>query len=233
MPVTVPAAEGSRSAMPALTWALSPQPDSPLQVAATLHLTGLAPDQQVRVDDGAIQVFTLAGRDGAEQTGSWTLDFPKPGTYAVLVDLLDGDNFWLAELGSEAIEIADPIAEPVISIEEAAAALEALPFDAPEVAAAGFWLPYRYARPVWAGRKPTLHRGARASYAHWRLVPTWGFTPRPWLAAPCGIRPPAATGLRPRPYRSCDHPICAGSSWPAARRHRLRRHPHRRAGVGS
>jgi uncharacterized protein YraI len=153
VPATEPAAEAVPPAVPAVTSTVAPLPDSPLQVEVTLHVTELAADHQVRLDSGTGQIYALAGRDGAEQTGSWTLDFPKPGEYVVAADLLDGDSFWVASLVAEAVEIVDPIAEPLISVEEAAEAPEAVPFDAPEAVAAEPWLPFRYARPVWSWSK--------------------------------------------------------------------------------
>lgn len=149
----MPVPEAVAPVLPTVSLTLEPRADSPLQIDATLHVEGLAPDHHVRLDSGAGQVFDLAGAEGTDQTGAWTLDYPKPGEYVVAVDLLDGDHFWVADLSSEAIHIAEPIAEPAISAEEAAETLEAVPFDAPDLAAAEPWLPFRYVRPVWSWSK--------------------------------------------------------------------------------
>ncbi len=138
---------------PTTTCTVTPQPDSPLQVDVTLQVEGLASDQQVRVDSGAGQVFVLSGRNGSNQTGSWTLGYPKPGDYVVAADLLDSDDFWLANLITQDVQVTEPIAEPAFSVEEVAVPVEAVPFDAPDVVTAEPWLPYRNARPVWSWAK--------------------------------------------------------------------------------
>ena len=86
--------------------------ERPLQVSVSLRVSGLAPEQRLRVDGGAGQVYWLSGADGPDQAAEWALDYSKPGNYTVAADLLDADGFWLATLAENSLEIALPVEEP-------------------------------------------------------------------------------------------------------------------------
>lgn len=153
--------------------AASPQPDvlvfeaalsEPLLVSVQVKVANLAAEARVRLDGGAGQAFELAGAEGAQQEGRWTLGYPKPATYPLTLALLDADGFWLADLAQTTVEIGEPIAAPVTLALPFAAADDVPPL--PEVAAAAVdpWLPYRYAYPAWAwARTYTTAGGAAVS----------------------------------------------------------------------
>ena len=130
-------------------------PDSTVDATVRVQATGLAPDQQLRVDAGAGQVFVLLGKDGPEAHGEWTLAYAKMGEYSVTVDLLDADGYWLATLAQNPLEIVSPVEEPAAIGEpepgQAVVAVEPL-VEVPTAAESNPpWLPYRYVRPMWGG----------------------------------------------------------------------------------
>ena len=130
-------------------------PDSTVDATVRVQVTGLAPDQQVRVDAGAGQVFVLLGKDGPDAHGEWTLAYAKMGEYSVTVDLLDGEGYWLATLAQNPLEIVSPVEEPAMIGEpepgEAVVTVEPL-VEVPTAAESNPpWLPYRYVRPMWGG----------------------------------------------------------------------------------
>ncbi len=144
------------AAVPTLTlFVVKPASDQPLQAVIRLEVLDLAPDQQIRVDAGAGQVFLLAGADGPGQQAEWLVSYSKQGEYTVSVDLLDSEAFWLAMLAHSPLELAAP-AEPEWSdgeMEPAEPKAPLAPLD--EVAGPASsnppWLPFRYLRPAWGG----------------------------------------------------------------------------------
>ncbi|MDH7486165.1 MAG: SH3 domain-containing protein [Anaerolineae bacterium] len=129
--------------------------EQPLQVALRLQVSGLAPEQRLRIDGGAGQVLWLKGADGPEQSTEWPLAYAKPGRYAVAVDLLDSEGFWLATLAESPLEVTFAAVEPMLSQKPAADIPEAVFAAPPEVSQAvpddQPWLPFRYVRPMWSG----------------------------------------------------------------------------------
>ena len=130
-------------------------PDSAVDATVRVQATGLAPDQQVRVDTGAGQVFVLPGKDGPDAHGEWSLAYAKMGEYSVTVDLLDGEGYWLATLAQNPLEIVSPVeepatigepepGEPIVAVEPLVEVPTATETNPP-------WLPYRYVRPMWGG----------------------------------------------------------------------------------
>ncbi len=139
------------------------------QAEVALLLSELAPDQHVRLDGGAGQAEIFSGAAG-ERSIAWSATYAKPGKYTVAVDLLDEDGFQEATLAEMPVELAEPepapppaeVAAP-LPAEAAAAPAEEAPADL-AAAAAEPWLPFRYARPLWAGvRTYTAPGGGRVS----------------------------------------------------------------------
>lgn len=120
--------------------------DQPFQRLIKLRVEHLAAGHSLRLDGGAGQVRMLTHEGGASQAVELALDYAKPGSYTVTLDLLDSDSFWLATLAETPIEIS-PAEE-----EAEAAPMVALPAVTAEAAAtvAGStpWLPYRNIRPT-------------------------------------------------------------------------------------
>ena len=142
-------------------FSVQPAADDPLQFLLELSVAGLTDVHQVRVDGGSGQVYLIAGRDGADSSHQWLLEYGKPGTYTVAVDLLDAGGFWLATLAENPINIAEPIDVPPVSeaagddpahdVDRAADASSTAALEASQAATdAAPWLPFRYARPLWA-----------------------------------------------------------------------------------
>jgi uncharacterized protein YgiM (DUF1202 family) len=144
-------------------------PHQPFQRTVSVKVVGLGSEQQVRLDSGAGQTYTLSGRLGAEQAGGWTLDYAKPGLYTVGLDLLDADGFWLAVLAETPIEVSavvplSPAETAPVSPAPKPAETEVEPWapagpagqPADVSTAAGEtqpWLPYRYCRPAWGSAR--------------------------------------------------------------------------------
>ncbi len=132
-------------------------PDDPARVHVSLTVQGLGATRRLRVDGGAGQVYWLAGEDVPEQQAEWSWVYAKPGSYTLFVDLVDADGFAMATLAQSPVTIeevpqtvseeapqqATVPAQPAarVAFEEAGLARRALPA----------WLPFRYARPMWAG----------------------------------------------------------------------------------
>ncbi len=137
--------------------------DRPAARLFRVQVKGLAREQQVRLDGGAGQVFRLAAPTGADQTAEWTLAYPKPGVYRVVLDLLDEQGFWIANLTEAPIEMIPASEKPgAVPVTPSAAPAMLPPATVPQIAPADLapaaaeaqpWLPYRYARPVWAGAR--------------------------------------------------------------------------------
>jgi hypothetical protein len=145
-----------RPSLPILTlFEIKPAPDQTAEAVIRVQLTGLAPEQEARINAGADQLFALFGKDGPDAHGEWSVSYDKPGEYVVAVDVLDADGYWLATLGQNPIEIAWEDEEPAFTSEpepgSPAVALEPL-IEVPTAAESDPpWLPYRYIRPMWGG----------------------------------------------------------------------------------
>ncbi len=141
--------------------------DDPLRATLRVQVRSLAPDTRLRVDGGAGQVYWLRGsEDAEEQFAEWVLYYTKPGTYTVAADVVDADGFWLATgaeatltvLGEPEVETeeAEPPAPEVAIPASARVALEEISLPRTDRPA---WLPFRYARPVWANARTYVTPG--------------------------------------------------------------------------
>ncbi len=147
---------------------VKPAADQPLEAAIRLEVMGLQPEQQLRIDAGAGQVFMLPGADGPDQQAEWLVGYHKSGEYTVAVDLLDGEGYWLATLAQNPLEVAPPAepAPPDLEGEPKEPDVPSTPL--PEVGelanSSPPWLPFRYVRPAWGGvRTYTTPGGSRVS----------------------------------------------------------------------
>lgn len=147
------------------------RPESPLEVDVTLHVEGLPTAARVRVDGGAGQVHWLEGVQGSSQESSWTLVYPKPGTYEIAADLLDEDGFWVATLAEASVEVKEPLPEGQGDQPSPALASEMKTVRAAEAPALGEaqaatalppWIPFRYVRPMWAWSQTYVSPGGGA-----------------------------------------------------------------------
>lgn len=127
--------------------------DQPLQRLVKLRVEGLAPGHSLRLDGGAGQVHVLTNESGATQAVELPLDYAKPGSYTVTLDLLDAEGFWLATLSETPLEVQAPdqppasapeLVPPAPSTEAQAGGLRREPLETgPQP-----WLPYRNIRPT-------------------------------------------------------------------------------------
>lgn len=143
---------------------VTPQPAVGLVVHISLAVGGMAAGQRLRLDNGAGEARWLVGGDEPVQRLDWAVEYAKPGDYIVAVDLVDGDGFWQATLGESPARVVEE--EAVEGRQEAPAAVFVMPPPEVPLAAASNppWLPYRYARPAWAGvRMVTRPGGSQAS----------------------------------------------------------------------
>lgn len=143
--------DGLLSQEPEATLSVRPAPDEPMRVIATLRLMRIPAHAQLRVDGGADNIETWQTTGPATQslaagTMEMVLSYTKPGEYRLSVDLLDGQGFWLATLAAQTFTVAEPVTPPAAEADEVEVTLPA------EVAATTLppWLPFRYARPLWA-----------------------------------------------------------------------------------
>jgi len=141
------------TARPTVTlFSVKAQSDPAFSAVVKVAVTGLAAGQRIRVDGDVGNAQWLPAGDGKEQT--WTFHYVKPGKYQVTLELVDAAGYWLATLAETPLEIVEPVIEPA---DKATArgepAVDTTVYAAPpEVAAAAAepWLPFRYARPLWA-----------------------------------------------------------------------------------
>ena len=164
--ITLPAAEEAHPT-PEVNAHLDLQPatDKPLSLTVDLQVNGLAPDRQIRLDGDVGQVHLLRGSEGADHQFSGTMTYAKPGAYTILLQLLDAEGYWLANLSETPVTIQAPEYKALTSIdvEQPAESPVAPPAEA-SLAAATPWLPFRYARPAWSGaRTYTTPGGANVS----------------------------------------------------------------------
>jgi lipoprotein-anchoring transpeptidase ErfK/SrfK len=137
------------------------------QSGAVVHIqvSDLGQEQRLRLDGGAGQVYWIEGNAGSAQTAAWALDYVKPGTYPVAADVVAADGFWLATLAATAAHIAAVEVEAGAAATVSEAVELAAPSEVPPAAASNPpWLPFRYARPLWAwSRMLTQPGGSQVS----------------------------------------------------------------------
>jgi uncharacterized protein YgiM (DUF1202 family) len=151
------------------SWTLDHQP---LDVVVEIEVTQLTPNTSLRIDGGGGNLRAITpdshrmDAQGAKIRGhkaNWTFVYSKPGVYELVVDLLDGDGYWLARLAETPIEVAPPIDEPETAPRARAANPAPRMDDRPDAAlaqtAAAPWLPFRYARPQWAWARTYTQAG--------------------------------------------------------------------------
>lgn len=171
--------DGEEQAVQAAAALLDTQPvaDSALSVEVTLQVGELPPGHRVYVDGGGDNqlLWTPSGgkaEDGLGYTARWVFGYPKPGQYAVTVNLIDGDGYFVMQLAEVELDIAPPIEEP--PTEKPAAAVQpdqahpgedsgagAVAEDEVSASASALppWLPFRYARPMWAWARTYTQAG--------------------------------------------------------------------------
>ncbi len=155
--LSAPEEESPLSLPELLHFTVTPNEEDIMQVDVHLAVRGLSSDVRLRVDGGAGQVYWLTGNENQEQEASWTLYYTKPGMYNIAVDVVDKDGFWMTTLAEETMTVGTPVEEepaeepaasetPTLSL-SARVAMEEI-----GILRSGFpaWMPFRYARPVWA-----------------------------------------------------------------------------------
>ena len=142
---------------------VKPAPGAGQEARIRVHVAGLAADQLVRVDAGASQVFVLEGAKSADQDAEWTAIYAKPGDYAVTVDVLDADGYWLSTLGTSALEVGEQTEEVVApdlpDETQPDWPAEPQPDALPPADSRPPWLPFLYLRPLWAGTRTYTRAG--------------------------------------------------------------------------
>ena len=139
--------------------------DEPLALAVELQVEALGADQRVRIDGGAGNVHWLAPDDRqtqeAGQKVELTFYYHKPGPYALSVDLLDQDGYWLEMLATQTVELSSPVDEPqtVTAESEPSAPTVITLEEVGDLSADAPWLPFRYARPLWAWARTYTRAG--------------------------------------------------------------------------
>jgi hypothetical protein len=136
---------------PVPLFALLPVPGSRHQRVLRVQAPAVLQGQRLRLDAGAGQVREFAGEAGQAVAAEVLLTYPKPGTYTVSLDLLDGEGFWLATLAQAVLEIAEPadamaeeaVGAPDVAAAEPAYAKDERAFEPPMAASGAPWLPYR------------------------------------------------------------------------------------------
>ncbi len=79
-----------------------PVTGQPFQRLIKLRVEGLAPGHSLRLDGGAGQVHMLTNESGASQAVELSLDYAKPGSYTVTLDLLDSAGLLARHPGGNA-----------------------------------------------------------------------------------------------------------------------------------
>ncbi len=130
---------------------IAPVRNEPAQRMMTLHAPALLPGQRLRVDAGAGQVRELAGEQGQVVTAEMVLVYPKPGSYLVTVDLLDGEGFWLETLAQTPLDISAPEAD--VAVGSPSSVTETSARDVGMAQASQPWLPYRNFKPKTGGAR--------------------------------------------------------------------------------
>ena len=152
-PAAAPAADAG-PALPALPlFEVRRDPANPFGAVVKVNAGTLPAGARVRIASGGGRVFWVDG-DSGEHT--FSLSFAKPGTYTVAADLVDARGFRLGALAETVVEAGamggpeQVPAEPAPPAPEAEATFEADTEVPPVAAAAAPWLPFAYARPLWA-----------------------------------------------------------------------------------
>ncbi len=139
------------------TLSVTPHPDQPLVVVVQGRVAHMPPRRRIRLDgDAGNYEFwspaptTKSAGDGHFET---LFGYPKPGEYTVSVDLIDDAGYWVETLARQTFTVAEPIADPLSAADAPEGLSERTESQGPEevaVAALPPWLPFRYARPLWA-----------------------------------------------------------------------------------
>lgn len=144
-------------------FAAEPQASEGLSVHVRLEVAGLQPDQRLRLDNGAGETRWVEGGGGADQSVSWLVEYSKPGEYTVAVDLVDAGGFWQATLGQCTVAVTGEAVTAMLQEEPTVTPGAVFVMPPPEVplaaASSSPWLPYRYARPAWAGARMVTRPG--------------------------------------------------------------------------
>lgn len=162
------------AALPAIALLKSlPVPGRPLEAVVELQIDDLGDGLRVRLDGGAGNVvwWTPTGSqpavdpdDSLGHKGEWTFGYAKPGDYMIRVDFVDALGYWVETAAQQPLEIAPPIADPD-SVSTGASRLPATVAAPVEIAAQSAvvpWLPFRYARPLWAWTRTYTQPGGAA-----------------------------------------------------------------------
>lgn len=163
-----PAVNPAGAAVALLT--CTPAADNPLAVVVTLQVRDLADGLRLRIDGGAGNVAwwhptPAEAGEGTASQGEWTFGYAKPGTYTLAVDVVDKLSFWVERAAQQPLEIVPPIADPDSASGDRAwsgnssTAMEA-PVEVATQKASVPWLPFRYARPLWAWTRTYTQPGS-------------------------------------------------------------------------
>ena len=156
------------AAAPAVTLTkVEPVADSPLELLVGVEIRDLPAGQRVRVDGGAgdLQWWTppAAGQgEGVTYRIELIFAYSKPGKYGLAVDVVDADGYLLHRAAEQTATIEPPIADPA-TVDQSGQTQDAqTAITAPaEVVAAALpaWMPFRYARPMWAWARTYTQAG--------------------------------------------------------------------------
>ncbi len=168
--VPSPAPEPTTERPQILLFEVKVDEDDPLRASVHLKVSDIPAGTRLRVDGSAGQVFWLSPSEVSEQTAEWLLTYAKPGTYTVTADLVDEDGFWLATVAETEVLVGEldegPEHErvPAVAAPPSPQARLAMEEMAHYRAELPVWIPFRYARPVWANaRTYTSPGGGRIS----------------------------------------------------------------------
>lgn len=138
----------------------APVADNPLAVVVEFEIGELENGLSARMDGGAgniawVTADNLRAEEGRTHKAEWTFHYAKPGEYTLSVDLVDDLGFWVETAARRPLEIAPPIDEPESATSPGARpdslpATASAPVEVAAQSAAVPWLPFRYARPLWA-----------------------------------------------------------------------------------
>lgn len=139
------------------TLSVTPRPDQPLVVLVQGRVQRIPPGHRIRLDGGAgnQEFWSPAPASKAAESGRFETSFgyAKPGEYTVVVDQIDAAGFWVETLARQRFTVAEPLADPGSAAEAPEGLSERETEQGPaEVAVTALpaWLPFRYARPLWA-----------------------------------------------------------------------------------
>jgi hypothetical protein len=145
-------------------------PENLLALNVEIEFTPSPNAHHIRVDGGPGNVhwltLTAQSDDLPGLKHAWTFLYNKPGAYQITVDLLDDEGYWVESLVVQPVDIRPPLDEaeqaanedalaagsPPSSINESHAEVQALSALPP-------WLPFQYARPLWAWARTYTRAG--------------------------------------------------------------------------